>query len=292
MQHSRELAEIEERLQTTQTQLQATQGQLGASTRETATARDLLDDAKARHHTQVAAAAAEAGSLEGQVKDLASQVQDLRRFKTQATEQQQLVAEAKQQAAQAQTAVLALQEQRKQLQSENIELKEELEHLYKHQQLLTTLQQQQQHNMVGSHAYPLAATTEPKLDVSIMEALKKQNRLIEDKCRMLQDNSMKMMKDFALVHQAAPASGGGGGGGGGVLVVVVLLLCHNLLIFLLLVSNIRPNFSLVILMYKYCNITPCSRKSCLTFILLSIKRTVQKIMKERSKGHDESEENW
>lgn len=189
MQHSHELASIEERLHATQAQLHATQTQLTTATQETTTTRGQLDESKATHAAKLERAAADAGHLEEQIKELAVQVQELRKFKAQAAEQQTQASEAKQLATQAQTAVLALQEQRKQLQSENIELKEELEHLYKHQQLLTTLQQQ---NHVSSHQ------SEPKLDVSIMEALKKQNRLIEDKCRMLQDNSMKMMKDFAI----------------------------------------------------------------------------------------------
>jgi hypothetical protein len=189
---------MEERLHASQLQSQATQAQLNMATHENAVTHEQLESAKSQHAQLLARASTSAGELEGQIKELSGQVQELRKFKVLAIEQQAQMAEAKQQAAQAQTTVLTLQEQRKVLQSENIDLKEELEHLYKHQQMLTTLQQQQQHS-ISSHS-------EPKLDVSIMEALKKQNRLIEDKCRMLQDNSMKMMKDFAIqpIHSSPP----------------------------------------------------------------------------------------
>lgn len=190
MQHSHQVAELEDKIKTLQAAHQSSQAQKDAALSEAEGLRGQQEALKATQATQLAKAASDAGALEGQVKELTGQVQELHKAKAQAQELQMKMIEGEQKVAQAQGSVITLQEQRKQLQSENIELKEELEHLYKHQQLLTSLQQQQQHSV--------ASRSEPKLDSSILEALKKQNRLIEDKCRSLQDNSMKMMKDFAL----------------------------------------------------------------------------------------------
>eukprot|EP01112_Ceratiomyxa_fruticulosa_P009542 TRINITY_DN2495_c0_g2_i1.p1 TRINITY_DN2495_c0_g2~~TRINITY_DN2495_c0_g2_i1.p1 ORF type:complete len:898 (+),score=257.46 TRINITY_DN2495_c0_g2_i1:209-2902(+) len=174
---------------------------------------------KTHYNSQITKLNQDIHSLEEKVKLNQDKDKEAQIARSQHAMTKQTLNEVKLQLSQTQAVVLSLQEQRKQLQSENMDIREELERLYKHQQMVTSLQHQaqtsnptqnltqsQNNSINSSNIYspvtkndvspPSSPSLSAPVDKRIADALKRQNKIIEEKCRQLQDNSMRNVKDF------------------------------------------------------------------------------------------------
>lgn len=184
---SRRTAEADEQLETLNMRIKAILEDREALMRDLEAIKADAETLRSQQAALMSKIDADRRLLEDKQRELEEKEKVISNLNGQNAAQKQTISAIKQQLTQVQTAVITLQEQRKKLQADNMELKEELDYLYKHQQMVTSLQQQR--NVGGP---------EPVSDKSIMDALAKQNKIIEEKCRMLQDNATKLMRDFTL----------------------------------------------------------------------------------------------